>query len=97
MTRYGHWDGRCTFRGVQPLGTATVLRVVVHEHVVGDGHQRTVDGHLVGNHDLLDWMEDDFCHLAVRAEHRMVKRLNSPEIVACRADCRRSSGNSGCI
>lgn len=92
MTRYGHGKGRCTFRGVQPLRPAAVLRVVVHEHVVADGHQRTVDGHLVGDHHL--WTNG----IEMMSGGRKVQPLcgYSPESVACRADCRHSSGNSGC-
>lgn len=58
MTRYGHWDGRCTFRGVQPLRPAAMLRIIMHEHVVGDGHQRPIDSHLIGNNNLLAKLED---------------------------------------
>lgn len=37
--------GRCSFRGVQPSSSAPVFRIVVHEHVVGDGKNVTLDAH----------------------------------------------------
>lgn len=52
LTQYGHWDGRCTFRSVQPFCSTAMLRIVMHEHVVGNSHQRTVDCHLIGDDDL---------------------------------------------
>jgi hypothetical protein len=98
MSGHTHWRIACTF-GIESFGASAMLRIVVHEHIVGDRQQWTIDNHLCGNHNLRTMKEKK---KKIKMKERLVNvscrggvyTADSPEIVACHVDCQHFSSNS---
>lgn len=79
-----------TFGHVQTLCPATMLRVVVHEHVVRDGQEGSVHSHLGCDYNL----EAKVSYKIYPVE--LLANSNAPGICAYPLDFRHSSDSSGC-